>query len=41
MKDAVAQPVWVVIRAPADRAEQVREALSAIEVPDVSIETSY
>lgn len=41
MKDAVAQPVWVVIRAPADRAEQVREALSAIEVPDVTIETSY
>jgi ParB-like chromosome segregation protein Spo0J len=41
MKDAVAQPVWVVIRAPAERAEEVREALAAMDLPDVTVETSY
>ena len=41
MSDAVAQPIWVVIRAPAERADQVRAALSDMKIPDVSVETSF
>ena len=41
MKDAVAQPVWVVIRAPAECADEVREAIAAMDLPDVTVETSY
>jgi ParB-like chromosome segregation protein Spo0J len=41
MKDAVAQPIWIVIRAPAERAEEVKVALARIKVPDVTVETSW
>jgi len=41
MKDAVAQPIWVVIRAPAERADEITQALAGMDLPDVSIQTSY
>lgn len=41
MTDAIARPLWVVIRAPAERVDEVKAALATVEeVPDVSIEAS-
>lgn len=40
MTDAVAKPLWVVIRAPQERAAEIDAALAALDLPDVSVERS-
>lgn len=39
--DAVAKPIWVVIRAPADQADKIAEAIAPLEQDGLSVDKSF